>query len=152
MKHVKKVRPLPDRYPPSIPCSCGVCTAYCNRPGWWTVEEARLALDAGLGERMMLELSPGASFGVLSPAFPGCEKGFAVQEYASRGCGFLKNGLCELHDSGLMPLECRFCHHNRPGQGERCHRDIGRDWCSPAGRALVVRWCKETRIFDRYLE
>ncbi len=45
------------------------------RPGWWTVQEANEALHAGLGKRMMLEMSPDLSFGVLSPAFKGCEAG-----------------------------------------------------------------------------
>lgn len=138
---------LSERYPPSEPCSCKVCLSYCRRPGWWTVEEAARAMQAGRADRMMLEMSPDRSFGVLSPAFRGCEGQFASNQYANRGCTFLVNDLCELHGTGLMPLECRFCHHDRPGLGPRCHADIERDWNTAAGRALVVRWSNLTNFW-----
>ena len=89
---------------------------------------------------MMLEMSPEFSFGVLSPAFKGCELKFAYNEYASAGCTFLVNDRCELHGTGHQPLECRFCHHDRAGLGRRCHADIEKNWNSPAGRALIVKW------------
>ncbi|MPN55403.1 hypothetical protein SDC9_203085 [bioreactor metagenome] len=89
---------------------------------------------------MMLELSPDRTFGVLSPAFSGCEGTFAFQEFAQNGCSFYQNGLCALHGTDLEPLECRFCHHERMGQGSICHAALERDWRSPAGQALVKQW------------
>ena len=89
---------------------------------------------------MMLEMAPDFTFGVLSPAFKGCELKFAYNEYASAGCTFLVNDRCELHGTGYQPLECRFCHHDRAGLGPHCHADIEKDWNTPAGRALVVKW------------
>lgn len=133
-------RPLTDRFPPSEPCSCEVCTAYCARPGWWTVAQAQAALDAGLGRRMMLELSPELSFGVLSPALRGWEGGVAPRPLPLSGCCFLKRGYCELFASGFEPLECRFCHHARPGEGAACHAALAADWNTPAGQALILRW------------
>ena len=62
---------------------------------------------------MMLEMSPAFTFGVLAPAFKGCEMKFAYNEYASAGCTFLIDEQCELHGTGYQPLECRFCHHDR---------------------------------------
>jgi hypothetical protein len=119
-----------EKYPPSEPCACKVCLAYCLRPGWWTVSQAAAALDARLASRMMLEPSPCRSFGVLSPAFH------------ALGCNFLKGNRCELHDTAFQPLECRYCHHDRPGAGPVCDADLESDWNTPAGRRLVVRWCK----------
>ena len=136
----KHPRTLAEKYPPSAPCACEVCRSYCRRPGWWTVEEAARALEAGYGTRMMLEMAPGLTFGVLSPAFKGCEKQFAYNEYASNGCTFLVDDRCELHGTGHQPLECRFCHHERPRMGPRCHADIEKEWNSTAGRALIVKW------------
>jgi hypothetical protein len=136
----KKQLSLTEKYPPSQPCSCDICKAYCVRPGWWTVEEAAKAIEAGYGSRMMLEISPEMTFGVLSPAFLGCEKKIALQEFASLGCNFLKNGLCELHGTGLQPLECRVCHHLRQGIGTKCHADIEKDWNTPLGQELVNKW------------
>lgn len=135
-----KNRYLKEKYPPSDPCSCDICRSYCIRPGWWTVEEAGDAIKAGYGHRMMLEISPEMTFGVLSPAFKGCEGNFALQEYADKGCNFLKNGLCELHGTGYEPLECLFCHHLRKGLGQECHSDIEMDWRTPAGQGLVKIW------------
>ncbi|OQB21745.1 MAG: hypothetical protein BWY11_02163 [Firmicutes bacterium ADurb.Bin182] len=140
MKGKKKFRSLKESYPPSEPCSCEICRSYCARPGWWTVKEASQALKAGYGRRMMLEISPEMTFGVLSPAFRGCEGNFALQEYANSGCNFLKDGLCELHGTGYEPLECRYCHHLRKGLGQKCHADIEKDWRTPAGQALVKNW------------
>jgi hypothetical protein len=139
----KKRRPgsaLHKKYPPSPPCTCDICRAYCARPGWWTVSEAARVIEAGYGERLMLEVSPERSFGVLSPAFKGNEGYFALHTFATTGCTFYHNGLCELHGTGLAPLECRFCHHERLGRGTRCHADLEKDWNSSAGQALVLKW------------
>lgn len=89
---------------------------------------------------MMLEMSPDFSFGVLSPAFKGCEQNFALQKYAEYGCNFLVNDLCELHGTGYQPLECRFCHHTRAGLGDKCHGDIEKEWNTPEGQSLVDQW------------
>lgn len=146
-RHVQK-RNLADRFPPSPPCGCAVCLGFCARPGWWTVAEAAAALQAGYADRMMLEISPERAFGVLAPAFRGCEGSFALQAFAGRGCVFLKAGRCELHGTGFQPLECRFCHHDRPGQGPRCHAAIEQEWRCPAGRALVADWCKRRGLWS----
>lgn len=146
MKHSKR---LNDKYPPSESCSCETCRRFCARPGWWTVEEASKAIRAGYGNRMMLEMSPDRSFGVLSPAFKGCEQDFAMRRLASQGCTFLKNDLCELHGTGFEPLECRFCHHDRLGSGPKCHADLEKDWDSAAGRSLILKWSELTGFWKR---
>lgn len=140
---------LIEKYPPSVPCNCEICRSYCMRPGWWTVEQAAQALAAGYEFRMMLEMAPEMSFGVLSPAFRGCEGTFATNLYADRGCNFLKNDLCELHSTGFEPLECRFCHHERLGLGPKCHADLEADWNTPAGQALVEKWSQKTGLWER---
>lgn len=140
---------LTDRYPPSIPCTCDICLQYCVRPGWWPVEQAEQAIQAGYAPRMMLEISPELTFGVLSPAFRGCESQFVDYTFMSLGCTFLQNNLCELFGTGLQPLECRYCHHDRRGLGNQCHAAIEQDWNSPAGIALVVKWSKLTGFWER---
>lgn len=145
----RKYRTLAEKYPPSEPCSCSICLGYCKRPGWWTVEEAERAIDGGYANRMMLEISPELTFGVLSPAFKGCEAGIALNIYASFGCNFLKDNLCELHGTGFQPLECRFCHHERTGLGEKCHLDIEKQWHTREGQALVIRWGKMVGLWEK---
>ncbi len=128
------------KYPPSKPCSCEICRHYCLRPGWWLVGEAREAIDAGLGARMMLEFAPDFQFGVLAPAFRGNEGYFSLQHHRNKGCTFFANGLCELFATGYQPIECRFCHHERRGLGLRCHNEIAKEWNSAKGRRLVALW------------
>ena len=140
---------LAKKYPPSKPCSCDICLSYCQRPGWWTVAEATRAFDAGYANRMMLEISPELTFGVLSPAFNGNEGNIALQIFASQGCTFLRDNLCELFGTGFQPLECRFCHHTRRGLGERCHLALEKDWCRSEGQKLIIRWGKSTGFFER---
>jgi len=137
-----------EKYPPSEPCACDVCLKYCQRPGWWTVKEAAAAMNAGHGGRMMLEVSPERSLAVLSPAFKGCEGTFALNQYANRGCNFLRDNRCELHGTGFQPLECRFCHHDRQGLGPQCHADLETDWNTPAGRSLVSRWARLAGVWE----
>ena len=145
----KRARALSLKYPPSEACACEICRRYCVRPGWWTVEDAAAAMRAGYGNRMMLEVSPERRLGVLSPAFRGCERSFALNRFADRGCNFLQGDRCELHGTAYQPLECRFCHHTRPGMGPQCHADLESDWRTPAGRALVARW---TRLFGLWAD
>jgi hypothetical protein len=142
----RQKNPLVGKYPPSEPCACEICLAYCARPGWWTVEEAAHAMDAGYSDRMMLEISPELSFGVLSPAFRGCEKTFATNQFANNGCNFLKKGLCELYGSGHQPLECRFCHHERRGLGLKCHAALEKDWNTSIGQTLVKKWIEQVGL------
>jgi hypothetical protein len=113
------------------------------------VEEARKAIEAGFGPRMMFEVSPDKRFGVLSPAFKGNEGDYAYQEFSKNGCTFLENGLCELFGTWHQPLECRFCHHDRKGQGVKCHRDIEKEWATDDAKRLVIRWGNLTGFWER---
>jgi len=139
-----------QKYPPSEPCSCDICINYCKRPGWWTVEQAKKAIDSGYANRIMLEMSPTLKFGVLSPSFRGNERNIALQLYANQGCTFLANNRCELFGKEYQPLECRFCHHTRKGLGQECHWDIEKDWNTKEGQKLVIHWCKITGLFERH--
>jgi hypothetical protein len=150
MRQKKKTLSLIEKYPPSEPCSCSICKTYCIRPGWWTVKEASKAIEAGFGGRMMLEISADFAFGVLSPAFKGCERNFAIQEYSHNGCNFFVDNFCELHDTGFEPLECRFCHHLRKGLGQKCHADIEKDWQTTDGQILVAKWLTLYDVLRNY--
>ncbi len=153
MTHSKNRRKktLTEKYPPSEPCTCSVCLGYCARPGWWTVEQAKQALEAGYGNRMMLEIAPELTFGVLSPAFKGSERSIATNAFAGRGCTFLKNERCELFGTGHEPLECRFCHHDRHGLGPQCHAALEKDWKTAEGQLLVKRWMQQVELERRLI-
>ena len=120
-----------------------MCLSYCIRPGWWSAEEANRAIDLGYADKMMLEVSPEMTFGLLSPAFKGCETNFALQEFSANKCTFLKNDLCGLFETGVQPLECRFCHHERVGEGKKCHNAIEKDWNTFRGQKTVKKWIEK---------
>ncbi len=98
---------------------------------------------------MMLEVSPEHDFAVLSPAFKGNENNYALQAFSEHGCTFLNNDLCELFGTGLQPLECRFCHHERTDQGKNCHLDIEQEWKTEKAKRLIVRWGNTTGFWNR---
>lgn len=150
MSKRRKKETLSKKYPPSEPCSCEICSKFCCRPGWWTVEQASKAIEAGYAQRMMLEIEPKLSFGVLSPAFKGNEGDLANPLFINNGCSFLKNNLCELHDTGLKPLECLFAHHQHMELGMQCHKDIGAEWNTTAGRSLVKKWIAIMQLYDKH--
>jgi hypothetical protein len=58
--------------------------------------------------------------------------------------------LCELYDTGLEPLECRFCHHTREGLGLKCHTDLEKDWNTREGQALVMVWADNIGLWNKY--
>ncbi len=148
-KILKKSKTLYEKYPPSEPCSCRICLAYCQRPGWWTIEEAEKAIASGYGNRMMLEISPELNCGVLSPAFKGNEGNYALRIFSDQNCTFLQKDLCELFGTGFQPVECRYCHHSRKGSGSKCHLDIEKSWNTPAGKRLIVRWGNLTDFWKK---
>lgn len=138
-------------FPPSPPCSCSVCRSYCSRPGWWIVAEAKEAIAHGYAGKMMLEISPGLDFGVLSPAFKGNEGSFALQIHAKSGCTFYEGQRCSLFGKPHQPLECRFCRHDREGQGQLCHRAIEKDWNTSKGKRLVELWLRMNSLSNPFL-
>jgi hypothetical protein len=113
------------------------------------VEQAAVAIKAGYASRMMLEISPEMNFGVISPAFKGCEGMLASNVYSKNWCNFYTNGLCELYSTGLIPLECSYCHHERIGQGIRCHSDIEKEWNTEKGKALVKKWGSIVGLWEK---
>lgn len=107
-------------------------------------------MQHGYGPRMMLEWAPDLSFAVLSPAFKGNEADFAFQELSRNQCTFLENGGCTIFAEPFRPLECRFCHHDRLGQGDLCHHEIERDWKTSKGTRLVRAWVSRYMRWTRF--
>lgn|GEM_PF-598596 len=139
-----------NKFPKSPDCACDICSNYCRRPGWFLVEEARSAIDKGLSDRLMLELSADFPFGVLAPAFTDNEGNIALRMHSGKPCTFLKNQKCEIHNETFFPLECRYCHHSRKNMGLQCHLEIARDWNSSKGKRLVRKWIEARQIKLRH--
>lgn len=123
-----------------------------SNPGWMSPEDAEKAMEAGLAGRMMRDwYVSGGNIDVLAPASIGCEGRdapdmdlgsmlkFLIQGSWGKGrCTFLKDGLCELHDSGYKPMQCResyCCKSEGPSNLE-----MSEMWDTPYGRQMVARW------------
>lgn len=116
----------------------------CQRPCWPTPEEAQKLIDAGYGDRLMNDYwcRKGGDIQILSPACKGSENGFAPF-WPTGGCTFQdKDGLCELHNLDLKPLEGRkaLCKGRTP---KYLHEKIAKMWDNPEAQELVGKWRKE---------
>ncbi len=141
-------------------CKCEACVGACeNNPGWMSPGEAVAAMNAGLAKKLMLDwLDPSSEVGnqgrlpVLAPASLGNEgklapemEGmnwlFSMVEWTKGRCTFLsKEGLCEIHESGFKPVQCRSLTHD----GMMNNYDAAKLWLSSEGTEAVLRWREET--------
>jgi hypothetical protein len=140
-------------------CACNECKGYCYRPCWPTPADARRLIDAGYGERLMLDwwVSSPDDVELLCPASPGCEGSRAPEvsmfDFFSggdpfRGCVFQDgNGLCGLHAPNLKPTEGRLAHHTDDGS-LNVHEAVAALWDTDEGRAVVAEW-KSARFGKR---
>lgn len=138
----------------SEPCDCPACRSMCRRPCWPIPSEVRALIDAGYGNRLMLDYWVGDFSGeylrdntyIICPANPGHE-GSTAPDYGfslflsplHTGCVFQKSGLCELHERKLKPAEGRAAHH--AVYQPELHKDVARHWDTDEGRAVVALWC-----------
>ncbi len=140
--------------PDSEPCSCILCVDACeSRPGWPTPEEAKLLIDAGHANRLMLEwwdadeelpyieiLSPASSGrgGIKAPSTPLFSYG-----RLNWRCVFLKDGKCELFGQPGRPIECRaYYHTDSDKKTNRLHKEVAKAWNTEEARELVQTWKK----------
>src|SRR5581483_8964175 len=136
-------------------CTCKECQGMCEHvPCWPTPQEAEKLMNAGFGDRLMLDWWNGFGwrdndryFGptriwVLCPASEGHARNLAPERnpfdsrYAER-CTFLtEDGLCQLHNLKLKPLEGRIAHHSHADDGINPREAIANEWDTPFGEAL----------------
>ena len=99
-------------------------------------------MDAGLGHRLMRDYWVGGGHDdgdihLVCPATPGYEQKMA-QFFPSDGCTFQRtDGLCELHDLGLKPIEGRLalCGERTP---KDMHFEVAQLWNNPEAQELAL--------------
>lgn len=147
-------------------CTCDMCVGARERnPGWFTPEEAMQAIKAGYARRMMRDwyvpdehvasehdkiyvLAPASQGfgGTDAPEIPEGLNLVAAMFWCKGRCTFLNKGLCEIHDSGFKPLQCRdaFCCDEGTRKYDRSDRDsnvsVAKLWNTEEGRAIVRAW------------
>lgn len=146
---------------PETECDCVRCKSMCRNPCWPVPEDAERLMDAGHAGKLMLNWWEGKErVYVLCGANPGYEGEMASEglEFESlldgmlsmmmsvdpfsdlsSGCVFQsKNGMCELHDRGLKPVEGRRMHHGR--DSIQLREAIVATWKTDAGSKALARW------------
>ena len=125
-------------------CSCLVCKSMCLRPCWPTPEEAELLIELGYGDRLMKDwlkdwwVADEGNIYVLCPAQRGYEKRQASSWLHPVPCTFqTADGLCELHDKKLKPVEGRAACCT---DGVNLHEAIAKLWDNKKAQALVKKW------------
>lgn len=88
-------------------CCCEKCKSMCAHSSCVpTPDEARALIKRGYADRMacFMQSRDGVVSRYVAPRF-GADQAFGP-------CTFFRDGLCELHDIGLKPLEGRLAHHS----------------------------------------
>jgi len=92
-------------------CDCERCSSMCHAPCCGTPDDMEKLIEAGYGERLMYDDWPGGPF-IIKPALKGYEgEGAPWGTFSMQGCTFWKNGKCELHESGLKPIQGKLAYH-----------------------------------------
>lgn len=92
-------------------CKCKVCKSQCTTtPGLGTPEDIIKIIAAGFADKLAITVwQAGVNMGVMEkPA----EIIAPLIDKNTGACSFYQDGLCELHDLGLKPTECRLSHHS----------------------------------------
>jgi hypothetical protein len=109
-------------------------------------------MDAGYGDRLMLDDWPEEAE-MLKPALKGEEGGLAPWRTSDdNGCTFWKDGLCELHDKGLKPLQGRLAYHGHSKeQREWIAWEIRKAWGGIEAREVLERWSQRKELQSRFI-
>lgn len=90
-------------------CKCSACKNQCKTPGLATPNQILKLVESGYKDKIVFtEWAVGLYIGLMNKIIPMYQI-LADEE----GCVFQdrETGLCELHNTGLKPLECRLSHH-----------------------------------------
>ena len=133
-------------------CACKQCKRMCVRPCFPTPDDAERLIEAGYGNRLMLDWHCGIKEGdrrtfLLVPALSEHEaKQAPYIPYSEKGCTFWNYGKCDLHNKKLKPLGGRLAHHDNLPQFADIPGGIGGAiaelWKSDRGQQVVRGWCE----------
>lgn len=128
-------------------CSCEKCSSMCHAPCNGTSEDMHRLMNAGYGDRLMLDDWPGDEK-VIKPALKGYEGKQAPWETRSLpGCTFWKEGKCELHSLGLKPTLAKLVIHDQSDEEhEQICEFIRESWRKEEAIEAINRW-KEINEF-----
>lgn len=122
-------------------CDCDKCSRMCTAPCCGTIEDMQNLIDAGYGNRLMLDDWPDDN-DIIKPAMKGHEGGKAPWDVRTEeGCTFWKDGKCELHQSGLKPTQGKLAHHdNDYFQLKEIENFISDSWGKDEAKEFIEKW------------
>lgn len=127
-------------------CECERCSVMCQAPCCGTPEDINKLMKAGYANRLMFDDWPDWDGGsdMLKPAMKGSEGSRAPWETRTEeGCTFWKDGKCELHKSGLKPIQGKLVTHDSSDEQIQWIIDkIRRSWKTKKAKAVIKKWKK----------
>jgi len=124
----------------------------CVAPCCGTVEDMQRLIDSGYAHRLMHDPYEGGAE-MLKPALKGHEGKLAPWNvWSEQGCTFWRDGLCELHDLGLKPLQGKLAHHDLMlTQSLEIGEKIDKDWADFEGiDEMVKNWRGTVKISKKF--
>jgi Fe-S-cluster containining protein len=96
-----------------------------------------------LGNKERIYMLAPASLGHGGGDAPEIDFSFIFSYFWSKGqCTFLKEGLCEIHDSGFKPIQCRMMDCSVP-KATPNNYDVARMWNTSEGEEALRIWDEE---------
>ncbi|MCC7017785.1 MAG: hypothetical protein IT564_11350 [Rhodospirillales bacterium] len=118
-----------------------MCSFY---PCWPTPDEAIALIAAGYGHSLMIDVWEDLG---RCPVRLLCPKTVKGKANIFSACSFFKLQRCQLHTTGLKPLEGRLANHALPHrQRQEIHDEIAEMWDTPDVQAVVELWLEYTEL------
>lgn len=120
-----------------VQCKCQECKKQCKTPCLGTPEDILRLINAGYKDKLYpTEWCVGLVLGRIKYAVPMVQ---ALQ--TPSGCIFFKDGLCELHESGLKPTEGKLSHHSIKAESYKFSKslswNVAKEWLDAKNWGIV---------------
>lgn len=124
-------------------CSCDKCSRMCHSTCCGAIEDIKKLMDAGFANRLSFDNWPN-NIKMVGPALKGYEGKESPWSTATiEGCTFWKDGLCELHDTGLKPIQGKLSLHGMSDdENNEIAKMITDSWNTEEANAVIEEWKK----------
>lgn len=128
-----------------VQCKCRLCKNQCHTPCLGTPQDILKIIEAGYKDRLAAtEWYVGILMGVIDMPIP-----MIQSKQEGDWCTFFKDGLCELHDSGLKPTEGKLSHHSIRIDNFKASKSIAwnvaKEWLNEENAECIEKICEELR-------
>jgi hypothetical protein len=119
-------------------CQCEKCKSQCKTPCLGTPQDILRLIKAGHGDKLAItDWAVGLALGEIP--FP-IKMVQAVK--TDKGCVFFKDGMCELHASGLKPTEGKLSHHTLQEENMNFQKsltwNVAKEWFNTGNIPVII--------------